>query len=159
MSNRGWKLGISPFLILLLIWGCSDQPPTPEQQLRALIAEAETHLEARDLSAAMAFVDPAYRDSHGRDYRQLRAMLAGYFLRHGSIHILSRIKHIEIKTTGDAQVLVYAGLAGSPEEAAKPLSQWRGDLLRLQFHFVGDEGEWLLKEVAWRRVRPEDFIL
>ncbi|MCU7906422.1 MAG: hypothetical protein KZQ76_11395 [Candidatus Thiodiazotropha sp. (ex Epidulcina cf. delphinae)] len=159
MSNRGWRLAILPFLMLLLISGCSDRTPTPEERLRALIAEAESHLEARDLSAAMAFVDPAYRDSRGRDIRQLRAMLAGYFLRHGSIHILSGIKHIEIKTASDAQVLIYAGLAGSPEETAKPLSEWRGDLLRLQLRFVSDDGEWRLKEVTWRRVRPEDFIL
>ncbi|MES9993624.1 MAG: hypothetical protein ABW098_16865 [Candidatus Thiodiazotropha sp.] len=146
--------------LTLLTAGCSEQPLSVEQQLQQLLSQAETHLESRDLSSAMGFVDSAYSDSEGRDFRALRTMLVGYFMRHKSIHILSKIDQIELLASGDAQVVVFAGLAASPQALERGLSQWRGDLLRLQLLFVQhNEGEWLLRTAQWRRARPEDFAL
>jgi len=144
--------------ILMLLFGCGGEPESPETRLRGLIGEAEAALESRDLARVMEFVDPAYRDEQGRDRAQLRGLLAGYFLRHPSIHILSKIDLLEIRAQDDAFVLAYAGVAGSPQEAEAPLSQWRGRLLRLELDFKrDDEGEWRLRKAAWRSARREDF--
>jgi len=145
--------------ILVLLLGCDTGPESPQERLEGLIAEAEAALEARDLSRVMEFVDPAYRDEGGRDQARLRGVLAGYFLRHPSIHILAKIDRLEIRTREEAFVLVYAGVAGSPREAEAPLSQWRGRLLRLELDFKLDEaGEWRLRRARWRSARREDFV-
>ncbi|MBT2969508.1 MAG: hypothetical protein KME56_09455 [Candidatus Thiodiazotropha sp. (ex Ctena orbiculata)] len=156
----------SRFTVLLLLFisllhgGCSDQPLTVEEQLKNLLNQAVAHLEARDLSSAMDFVDPAYSDKDGRDFRSLKTMLVGYFLRHKSIHILAKIDQIELLSEGDAEVVVFAGLAGSPQEVELGLSQWRGDLLRLKLLFVQQrDGEWRLRSAEWRRAAPQDFSL
>ncbi|MCG8487329.1 MAG: hypothetical protein MI756_07660 [Chromatiales bacterium] len=152
---------ISLFFILLLahgILGCSDDPLSADEQLRSTIREAESYIQARDLSATLEFVHADYRDNNGFDLRQLRAMLAGYFLRHKSIHILTTIDNIEVHENGHAKVLIYAGLAGSPQDRETSLSQWRGDLLRLDLTFLQQDEEWLLSEADWRRATPQDFM-
>lgn len=145
--------------IPVLLLGCDAGLESPEERLKALIAEAETALEARDLPRVMEFVDPAYEDEGGRDRAQLRGVLAGYFLRHPSIHILAKVDRLEIRTGEEAFVLLYAGVAGSSREAEAPLSQWRGRLLRLELDFKRNEaGEWRLRRARWRSARREDFI-
>ncbi len=155
------RRAFSIFFILLLshgIGGCGGDPLSADEQLRSTIREAESYIQARDLSATLAFVHADYRDNNGFDLRQLRAMLAGYFLRHKSIHILTTIDHIELPESGRAQVLIYAGLAGSPQHRETSLSQWRGDLLRLDLTFLQQDDDWLLSEADWRRATPQDFM-
>ncbi|MEW8508001.1 MAG: hypothetical protein AB2598_14980 [Candidatus Thiodiazotropha sp.] len=147
--------------LAMLAAACSDDRPlSAEEQLRDLLNQAEIHLEARDLSSAMALVDPAYGDKEGRDFRALKAMLVGYFMRHKSVHILSKIDKIKLLPEAAAEVVVFAGLAGSPREVEEGLSQWRGDLLRVRLLFVAQsEGEWLLRTAEWRRATPQDLTL
>lgn len=145
-------------LIALVILGCSDSAVSPEAQLRQTISEAETSIKARDLSASMAFIDAGYQDQNGFELRQLRAMLAGYFLRHKSIFMLTKIENLEIVDEDKAKVLLFAGLAGSPQENAPSLAAWRGDLIRLELKFIQQDDDWLLTQADWRRAGPEDFI-
>lgn len=153
------SLGILLVLVSFLSVGCSETPLGPEEQLRNIISEAETYLESRDLSSAMAFVDPAYRDESGRDFRELKATLLGYFMRHKSIHIISTIDQIDLRSENEAEVVLFAGLAGSQQETDMTLSQWRGELLRLQFLFTRSDDDWRLQMAQWRRATPQDFAL
>ncbi len=158
--SRYFRIGILLLAPGLICGACSDTQLTAEEQLRNLLQEAEKQLEARDLNSAMVYVDPAYSDSAGRDYRALKALLFGYLLRHKSIHILSKIDHIELVSDGEAVLVVFAGLVGSPQEAEMALSTWRGDLLRLQLHFFNNsQGDWLLHRAEWRRATTQDFAL
>jgi hypothetical protein len=144
-------------LSILFIWGCTSDPVTPEERLRQTIAQAEVYLQDRDLSEAMNYVHSDYQDKNGLDIRQLRAMLAGYFIRHQSIYILTRIEQINLSKDDEAQVLLFAGLAGSSQQRSASLSQWRGDLIRLDLRFVLQGDDWLLRQADWRRAGPEDF--
>lgn len=146
-------------LIAVFAAGCSDSPLSPQEQLRNLLKEAETHLEARDLSSVMAYVDPGYQDKSGRDFRALQAMLLGYFMRHKSIHILSKIDEIALPAEDEAVIVLFTGLAGNPQAQDVTLSQWRGDLLRLQLQFKRRDDDWLLQTAQWRRATPQDFTL
>ncbi|MES9816858.1 MAG: hypothetical protein ABW155_09420 [Candidatus Thiodiazotropha sp.] len=158
MKNKR-SLGILLIIVSLLSVGCSDTPLSPEEQLRNVISEAETYLESRDLSSAMTFVDPAYRDESGRDFRELKAMLLGYFMRHKSIYIISTIDQIDIRSENQAEVVLFAGLAGSPQETEMTLSQWHGELLRLKLMFTRGDDDWRLQMAQWRRATPQDFAL
>jgi hypothetical protein len=145
-------------LPLALLWGCDREPPTPEEQVRAVLEAAELEVESRDLAAVMARIDPDYLDARQRDWRQLRALLGGYFIRHPSLFVISQIDQLEIVQPDRARVVLFAGLAGSAQEAAGPLSGWRGNLLRLDLEFKQHEGEtWRLLRAAWRPARREDF--
>ncbi|MEJ2394907.1 MAG: hypothetical protein P8Z77_09005 [Candidatus Thiodiazotropha sp.] len=145
-------------LVMLLFSGCSGEPLSPEAQLRALLAAGEMEIESRDLSAVMERVAPDYLDARQRDWRQMRALLAGYFLRHPSIFVISQIDRIHIIEPGRAQVVVLAGLAGSAQEAAGPLGGWRGNLLRLDLTFKRNADEaWQLTGADWRPATREDF--
>lgn len=152
------RIGILLLLAGLFSGACSERPLSAEEQLRGLLSKAEADLEARDLDAAMASVAPTYEDSAGRDYRALRTLLFGYLLRHKSIHILSKIDQIELVSDTQARLVVFAGLAGSAQEAETVLSGWRGELLRLRLQFEKSrEGEWYLHSAQWRRATPQDF--
>ncbi|MGD8911981.1 MAG: hypothetical protein PVI97_11575 [Candidatus Thiodiazotropha sp.] len=151
------KSRIGIILISLLLVACSDTPLSPQEQLRNILSEAEVSLEARQLTSVMAYVDPGYQDKSGRDFRALKAMLLGYFMRHKSIHILSKVDEIVLHTDNEAHVVLFAGLAGNPQEKDMPLSQWRGDLLRLQLQFSRSDDDWLLQTAEWRRASPQDF--
>jgi hypothetical protein len=150
-----FRIGL--ILISLFLAACSDSPPSPQEQLRNILSEAETFLEARELSSVMAYVDPDYQDRNGRDFRALRAMLLGYFIRHKSIYILSKIDEIVLRNENEAHIVVFAGLAGNPQEKDLSLSQWRGDLLRLQLQFKRRDNDWLLQTAEWRRASPQDL--
>jgi len=150
--------GLLAVVLLCSLPGCGSEPPSPEQQLRALIGEAETAVESRDLAAAMALVDPQYRDDRQRDWRQLRALLAGYFFRHPSIYVISQVDRIEVPQPDQARAVVFAGLAGSAQEAESPLAGWRANLLRLELQFSRPDGEdWRLASASWRPATREDF--
>jgi hypothetical protein len=124
-----------------------------------LITEGELKIEERDLFAAMELVDENYTDDRGNGWAQLRAQLAGYFLRHPSITIISNIDQIQLIDETKAEVLLYAGLAGSAAEASTPLAGWRANLLRFELRFqLNEDDEWRLVHSAWRQARREDFI-
>jgi hypothetical protein len=143
---------------MLILAACGAEPPSPEAQLRATIEAGAKAVESRDLAAAMELVDPDYRDSRQRDWHQIRGLLAGYFFRHHSIYVISKIDQIEILESDKANLVVYAGLAGSAQEAAGPLGGWRGNLLRLDLEFRRhDEEEWRLASADWRQATREDF--
>lgn len=151
------RISIIALLAGLLLAACGDAPLSPEAQLSHILEKAERHLEARDLSSAMSYVDPGYQDKSGRDFRALKGMLLGYLMRHKSIHILSKIEQIVLLSENEAEVVLYAGLAATPQEQDARLSQWRGDLLRLELRFKHSDDDWLLQAARWRRAMPEDF--
>ena len=145
-------------LLLLSLAGCSDEPASPEEEIRAVLAAGELEVEARDLLAVMERVDEDYRDAQQRDWRQLRAMLAGYFFRHPDIYVISKVDRIEITQADRADVVLFAGLAGSAQEAAGPLSGLSGHLLRLDLTFRREQADdWRLLSASWRPVTREDL--
>jgi hypothetical protein len=144
-------------LISLLLIACTDTPLTAQEQLSNILSEAETYLEARELTSAMAHVDPDYQDNSGRDFRAIKALLLGYLMRHKSIHIFSKIDTIVVHTENEADVVLFAGLAATPQEQGVTPAQWRGDLLRLELQFKRTDDDWLLKTAQWRRATAQDF--
>jgi hypothetical protein len=145
-------------LFVLLLCGCGGEPATPEEEVRAVLEAGELEVEERDLFAVMQRVDQNYRDANQRDWRQLRALLAGYFFRHPNIYVISQVEHIDISQAGRAEVVLFAGLAGSAQEAAGPLSGLSGNLLRFDLSFRRVEADdWRLLNAAWRPVTREDL--
>lgn len=118
-------------------------------------------MESRDLAATTALISFDYADLWGRDREAMRRLLTGYFLRHRSIHVLKKIEHVTIASEKSAQVLLFAGLAGSAAEHSESPSpsQWSGEVIRLEADLVREsDDQWRVLRLNWRQVNKDDFL-
>jgi hypothetical protein len=118
-------------------------------------------VESRDLAATTALISFDYADLWGRDREAMRRLLTGYFLRHRSIHVLKKIEHVTIASEKSAQVLLFAGLAGSAAEHSESPNpnQWSGDVIRLEADLVREsDNQWRVLRLNWRQVNKDDFL-
>ena len=150
------------FLLLLasFLCGCARETPvTPEQQIRALLDRAEATVEARDLSAAMDLISSDYRDAFGRNRSEMRRMLAGYFLRHQSIHLLKQVEQITLTDETMARAVLFVGMLGAQAGEVESISQWRGDLVRLEVDLrLEADAQWRLYQASWRRASRGELL-
>ena len=138
---------------------CGSDPGPPEAQVRALLEAAEVAAEAKDVKALKGSISEAYGDRGGRDKRALAGLLAFTFLRHESIHLLTRIDRIAIPVPGRAVATVYAAMAGGPIPGAGALAGMRADLYRFDFAFAEEEPtRWMLVHAEWRPAQADDFL-
>ena len=104
----------SPLLVLVpafALAACVSEG-SPEQQVRAVISQAEEAAEARDASAAMELVADEYSDENGFDREQLRRFVHGYFLMNPSINLLVRVEDVRFPADELAQARVTVGMLG-----------------------------------------------
>lgn len=116
---------------------------TPEEEIRALVAEVETLAEARDAGELRALIADDYRDGSGRDSEEIRNFLHAWLVAHPSVNLLTRIDSIELEGTEQARVRVTVGLLG---REAKGDSDWdlAADVERLDVRLARDGGDWLV---------------
>ncbi|MCP4995114.1 MAG: hypothetical protein GY934_15245, partial [Gammaproteobacteria bacterium] len=145
-------------LLSLLVAGCSGDPETPEERIRAMIAAGESAVEERSLGDVKALISPGYRDVNHLDRRGVIRILAGYFLRNKSIHLLTQIDAIELPTPETARVRLYVAMAGQPVEGLQGLSNIRADLHRFDLDLKQEEGEWRVISGQWQRATKADFL-
>ena len=145
---------------LMQLSGCSTEaPPSPEDRIRQLFDEAELAVESRDLVKAAGMISADYLDASHRNYQQLRSLLAGYFLRHKTIHLMKSLESLVLLGERQAQAMLYVGVAGARNESAESLGQWAGDLIRLEVELVLDEDdEWRLSAAQWRRASRGELL-
>lgn len=105
----------SPFVVALAsvfaLTACAPEG-SPEQQVRAVITQAEEAAEARDVSAAMDLVADEYSDANGFDREQLRRFVHGYFIMNPSINLLVRVEDVRFPADELAQARVTVGMLG-----------------------------------------------
>jgi len=132
---------------------CNSEPDTPEARLRGALQRAEAAAEARDLAPLRELIAEDYQDALGHEKRDLVRFLAGLFLRHQHIHLLTRTSALEV--TGErARATVMAAMAAN----AADLDSLRADLYRFDLRFAEVDGDWLLREAQWRPAQREDFF-
>jgi len=150
-------------LVLLAVWalgmaGCSDRGPTPEEEIRAVIAAGEQAAEAKDILTLRDMVSSQYRDRDGRDKRELLGLITGYVLRHESIHLVTRIDEIHLEGPDRAQVSFYLGAAGQAVSDFDALASLRADIYRIELVVVREEGDWRALSAQWSRAQGGQVI-
>jgi hypothetical protein len=137
-------------LVLVLAAGCGGDG-TPEDEIRALVNEAEAAAEERDAAALRDLVADDYRDPEGRDADDIRTYLHGYIALHPSLNLITRIDSIKLEGTEQARIAVTVGMLGrtAGDDAGWDLA---GDVYRLDLRLAREDGG------AWRLVRagPRD---
>ena len=143
--------GFSPALSLLIIalpivlTGCTE-PSTPEAEIRALIANAETAAEARDLGDIRPLIAETYTDRRGYDKSELEKLLRFVFVTHQSVHLKVYVESIKFEQTGVANVIALVGMADTAG-ALPDVDLYQFDVRLIR----NDDEEWQLVEADWRR--------
>ena len=143
--------GLVPAHLLLILalpivlTGCAEPSP-PEAEIRALIANAETAAEARDLGDIRPLIAETYTDRRGYDKSELERLLRLLFIRYQSVHLQVYIETIEFKQPDIANAIVLVGMADTAG-ALPDVDLYQFDV-RLNRN---DDDEWQLVEADWRR--------
>ena len=99
-------------LFILSLNACSGPPDSPEARVEAFVSAAVEAAEMRSLDFFKEHVAESYTDDHGLSKKELLRMLAGYYFRNQSIHVVSKITDLSIADDGYAEVVIFAALAG-----------------------------------------------
>ena len=137
-----------------MLFACAGCGPSsaPEEQIRALVDEAESFAEERDASALRDLVADDYADASGRDAADVRNLLHGWLIAHPSVNLLTRIDSIELEGTELARVQVTIGMLG---REAKGESDWdlAADIERLTIRLARDGSDWRVIAAARKSER------
>ena len=127
--------------------------------MRALLDQMEVAAEQKNLRLLKAMVSEQYSDGQDNDRQAILGLLTYHFLRHQSIHLLTRVTTIEFPEPGQASVSVYVAMAGRPIPDVDALTGLRADLYRFDFRLrEGGESGWLVTGAAWRPAETADFL-
>ncbi len=150
-----------PLLMLLGIYGlipcaCSDDE-TPEQQVRDFIAAGIQAAENRKAGELRDMIDDDYMDVKGNDKKSVSRVALGYFLRNRNIHLFSQINSIHFPKPEQADVQMYVAMTGKPVDSLDRVFSLRAELVRFDLKLVKRDGEWLLNNARWQRVRADEL--
>lgn len=153
---RGFRLWIW-IIFALGVAACSRDASSPEAEIRALVAQAQTAAEARDMHRLRALLADDYADSRGHDRKAVENLLRLHVLRNQSIHLFTRMGDIAFPHPEHATVSVAAAMAGRPVASADELVGITADLYRFDLELVRRDGAWQVQRAAWDPARLEDF--
>jgi hypothetical protein len=143
--------------VVVLPAGCGRELPPPEEQIRALVVQAREAAEERNLSALRDLIADDYRDAQGRDKADLVNILRLVFLRHQSVHLLTRVQDVDFPQPGRATVTVYVAMAGRPFPE-RDIGLFRADLHRFDVTLrEAGGGHWQAVDIDWRRPDLSDL--
>lgn len=134
--------------LLLLMPACRDNPDSPEDQIRRFIEAGVQAAEKHSVDELGALVHDDYIDQQGRNRKQIGLLLRGYFLRHKSIHLFTRIDSIEILADNQASVSLHVAMAGAMISDVDALSSLRARIYRFELQLIR-QGGWMLRHASW----------
>ncbi len=146
-----------PGVVLAAALACSPDADTPEARVRATLAAMETAAEAKDAGAFREHLSESYSDAEGHDTRAVMGIVTFHFLQNRGIHLLSRVSEVTIAAPGEAQVLAFVAMAGTPIDSADALARVRADLWRFDVTLREEDGAWRVTRAAWRPAAASDF--
>lgn len=153
---------VNPLLSLALLaalTACSGDPGSPESQLRALVLRAEEAAEEKDISPILKMISDDYSDDGGNDRQTLGGIIRYQFLRHDAVHIITRISDLSFPEPGQAELRIFAAMAGEPIPSPDRIDALNADLFRFELTLLlEDSGEWRLVTARWGRARGSDFF-
>jgi hypothetical protein len=139
------------------VGGCS-KAESPEQRVRQMLGEVEQAAEQKNLAALRGFIADGYTDPGGNDKKKIEALFRFYFLRNQSVHLYTYVESVEISKKGQAEVVVYVAMAGTPIPETEEIERLRADFVRFELELVEQDGEWQVQRARWRRAEPTDVI-
>ena len=148
------------WLAAALCASCGGEPATPEDEVRALLAALEAAAESRDVGDVLALVSESYRDPAGHDKQALKGVVLGYFLGHEAIHVVSRVRELELaEPPTSAHVVMSAALTGAPVTEPGELGSLSADVYRFELEAAREvDGAWRLTSARWRPAGAAELL-
>jgi len=140
-------------IALLLALACGSDPQSPEAQIEATLGALEQAAEAGDASAFKRHISERYRDEQGHDRRALMAFTTIHLMQHQQRHLVVRVRSLEIRERGKAEVTLHAGLAG------RAPGRLQADVYKLDLDLEDEgSGDWRVVWAQWRPVPAADLL-
>jgi hypothetical protein len=137
--------------IAALLLGCGATP-TPEQEVRTVLAALEAAAEAGQAGDFSEWVSARYQDPYGHDRERLRAFIAYHVLQSGrGREVIVRVRDLQFPEPERAAVTLAVGLAGRGSRVSAEVYAVDLDLLR--------EGDtWRVSFAQWRSAPATDLL-
>ncbi len=145
------------FVAIIAIVACAKSL-TPDAQVRAAIAQAETAAEKKDIGALKGLISDKYSDSQGQDKRAVESVLRFVLLRNESVYLLTRVHAISFPEKDRALAVVTVAMAGQPVKSAQELERVRANLYRFEFTWAREADQWRVWRAEWRPAEIGDFL-
>lgn len=153
---RNWKRDTLYMVTLLLaLSACSETAP-PEQRVQRFIGQMEARAEQREFKDLVDQLAPDYLDDRGNDKLKAAAILRGFYLRYKSVHLLTRIDSIDVRSPEHASAVVYVAMAQHPFPAEDVLPD--ADIFRVELDLVADGDSFEILRSAWTRASAVDLL-
>lgn len=143
--------------ISLLLSGCGGGD-SPEDQIRKFIAAGEQAAESRSIGGIKDLISEQYADERGRTRGDIVAVAMRYFLANKKIHLLTRIKEVNILSEKKALVLLYVAMSGQDVQGSDSLMNVQADLYRFDLELILEGKEWLIIRADWNSAIRDDFF-
>jgi hypothetical protein len=138
---------------------CGGDPLSPEEQVRAVLKGMEQAAEQGDVSAFKALVSESYEDERGYDKRSLAAYITFHVMQNAQRRVFTRIRSIEIRDGGRAEVVVAAAITGRAVSSPEELAGLHADVYKIDMDLDDEgDGDWRLVWAQWRRTAPTDLL-
>lgn len=153
------RLGLVIGMVIALgLVACSQHADAPEEKIRALVAQAQTAAEARDVSGLRTLIAENYADAQGNDRKAVETLLRFTLLQNQSIHLFTRIRDLRVIGPEQATLSVAAAMAGRAIANAGELAGLNANLYRFDLDLVRQGEEWRVQRAVWEPARLDDFL-
>jgi hypothetical protein len=157
MGPRLLRLAAVCWLATLL--ACGGDPLSPEEQVRAVIEEIERAAEAGDVSAFKAAISENYQDERGFDKRDLAAYVTFHVMSHTHRRFFARVRSVEIRESGRAEVVVVAAISGRDVSGLEELATLNADIYKIDLDLDDEgDGDWRVVWAQWWPTAPTDLL-
>lgn len=138
--------------LALALAACSNDPGTPEAQVRAVIESMQTAAEERSTGGVMQHISERYTDEAGRTRDDLRNRLRVYLLQRNSLELNVAVESIEEITPVRVEARLRVSMAGSAAQRARAMSGIgdRPMFFTLSFDREADD-DWRVVRAEWSR--------
>jgi hypothetical protein len=148
---------VAALAALLACGGCGG--PSPEDQVRALIAAGELRAEAKDVRGLLDLVADDYADDAGRDRRELGAIVSLALQQYERVFVLVRIDRIAIAGEDSAEAALFVAIAGTEIADPSKLPSLSADLGRVSLRLTaGGAGGFKVVAADWAPAELTDFL-
>ena len=160
MKNRRQRtiLFCACLLFAFILGGCGQDTGSPEEKIKEDLAKLEQAAEARELAPLRKSILDEYSDNEGFNKKSIIQFIQLNFIRQQSIHLLTRIKSVEVSDTNNAIVDVLVAMAGRPLDDVGTLMGISADLFRFEVNLKKQGDDWKVAKANWRRATPDEFL-
>jgi outer membrane PBP1 activator LpoA protein len=152
------RRSLAALALALVLLGCGRDAPTPEEAVRATLAELEDAARSRDASRIEEHISESYADKRRNDKRALVRLATAHMIRNQSVYTLSRVLSLELPEPQRADVVLIAALASRPIPDADALAQVRADVYRFELALSEEKsGAWRVTSADWQPATLADL--